>query len=414
MALITLACAGTLGDHYPYIALGLGLARRGHRVRMACRSAMHGLARAAGLEVFPCGPDWDDAHARQRAKEWDEWSASSSTESPAGAVDQAIAATRGKLQHELPSTYSDLARACEGADLLVAGLQRQMYAALLERNGGPRWVAASVTPAHQCAAQGQHRLRLDPRTIQPFVPTLEAFCQTQGLVSIDWTGYDRALPRALLGGSAHFAPVLPEYAHYVATGFWFHPDPQETAPAPDPALQAFVSRHPRPLFLSFSSIPVVDAAAMLNLHARAAQRLGRGLVVQRGAAAFDATMLAPDIDPQGVHFVGFLSPDWLLSHADAILHHGGAGTLARALLNACPMLVQPLGNDQFFNAQRVIALGIGAAAHPRNISPDALARLLEQKVLTAATQARAAALGDLLRSENGVGRACDLLQQWLP
>lgn len=412
MAHITIACAGTLGDHLPYIALGQGLHERGHTVRLACRTAMHDLARQVGLQVYACGQEFDDHNARQHAHDWDEWS-SPLPSSSLNAGQHSVQDTQERLQRELPATYLALAQACEGVDLLVAGMQRQIYAALLARNSGQRWVAASVTPAHQCATQGQHTFRQQPTLMQPFLSVLDAICQDLKLHPIDWTAYDRIQPHALLGASAWFAPTLPLHTHYQTTGFWFHHPPQASAWVPPDALRSFVARYPRPLYLSFSSIPLANPAAMLNLHARASALLGLGLVVQRGAAGFDASLLAPDVDANRLHFVDFMPPDWLLCRVGAVLHHGGVGTLARALLNGCPMLIQPLGNDQFFNAQRVLALQVGAVAHPHCITPEGLAQLLAQRVLDANTRTQAQALGSRLRAENGVAHACDLLEQWL-
>ena len=413
MPTFVIACAGTLGDHLPYIALGQGLRRRGHRVRLACRPAMQGFATQAGLEVADCGEDFDDADARRRAHEWDEWGVAPGPQ-PAVGLDTPLTTMRERLRRDLAPTYRALATACSGADLLVAGLQRQMYAALLARNTGLPWVAASVTPALQCSAVGQHQLRQNEALMGAFVPLMDILCREQALQPIDWLAYDRQQPRALLGASAHFALPLPEQAHYQPTGFWFYEDARWRDWTPPPGLQDFVARHPQPLFLSFSSIPVIDPVAVLNLHARAAALLGRGLVVQRGAAGFDAAMLAGDVEGRGVHFVDFMPQDWLLGQCGAMLHHGGAGTIARALLNGCPMVAEPLGNDQFFNAQRVLALQIGSAVNLHRIQPEGLARVLADKVLVQPARDHARALGELLRGEDGVARACDLLEAWLP
>ena len=51
----------------------------------------------------------------------------------------------------------------------------------------------------------------------------------------------------------------------------------------------------------------------------------------------------------------------LLPHAAALVHHGGIGTTAEALRAGTPQLVVPLAHDQFDNAARVAALGVGAS-----------------------------------------------------
>ena len=49
---ITLLCAGSTGDTLPFIALGDGLRRAGHAVRIASDREFEPLAAAHGLEFF--------------------------------------------------------------------------------------------------------------------------------------------------------------------------------------------------------------------------------------------------------------------------------------------------------------------------------------------------------------------------
>jgi UDP:flavonoid glycosyltransferase YjiC (YdhE family) len=148
---------------------------------------------------------------------------------------------------------------------------------------------------------------------------------------------------------------------------------------------------------------------VLELHVQAATKLGRGLLVHRGWANFNESMLSDRCDGNSVMFVDFIPQDWLFSQAGAVIHHGGIGTIARALKNDCPMLVEPYGNDQFFNAKRVVGLKVGVAVHPKKITPDGLAKILETKVLTDECKKNTQDLGAKIRAENGLKTACDLI-----
>ena len=66
---------------------------------------------------------------------------------------------------------------------------------------------------------------------------------------------------------------------------------------------------------------------------------------------------------------GSLAHEWLLPRCAAAVHHGGAGTTAASLRAGKPTVVTPVMVDQFFWAQRVNALGVGAAAGRRSESP---------------------------------------------
>lgn len=404
---IVITSAGTLGDHLPYIALGQRLARRGHRVRMAVNAAMHAHVHAAGLQALDCGHALSEIRARASAADWDD------LHPDPRSLSQWLEQMQAYFARELPLCLADLLRACEGADLLVCGLQQQALAPLVSRRLGLPWVAASVMPAAHCADQGWQlgkKSRLAPhihRLIGEVLATLEA--GHPAAPDHGWIG-------ALLGASPQLFQPTPAHAHYEPTGFWFAQAGDPAAPAEAqaaPALQSFLQAHPAPLVLSFSSLPLLDAPGVLALHAQAARQLGRGLVVQRGWAGFCEDMLPPELRSEAVLFTDFIPQDALFAQAGAVLHHGGIGTLARALLHGSPMLVEPYGNDQFFNAQRVLTLGVGAAAHPKKISADGLAQLLAQRVLTPECRARTQALGALLRQEDGTGRAAERIEAWL-
>lgn len=404
---IVITSAGTLGDHLPYIALGQRLARRGHRVRMAVNSAMHAHVRAAGLQARDCGRALGEARARAGASDWDDLHPDPRSSS------QWLQQMHAYFAQELPLCLADLLRACEGADLLVCGLQQQALAPLVSRRLDLPWVAASVMPAAHCTDQGWQlgrKSRLMPHIHRLAGEVLATLAGGRPVAP------DHGRIGALLGASPQLCQPTAAHAHYEPTGFWFGPVGDPAAPAEaglSPALQSFLQAHPAPLVLSFSSQPLLDAPGVLALHARAARQLGRGLVVQRGWAGFCEDMLPLGLRSQAVLFTDFIPQDALFAQAGAVLHHGGIGTLARALLHGCPMLVEPYGNDQFFNAQRVLALGVGAAAHPKKISPDALAQLLAQRVMTSECRARAQALGTLLRQEDGTGRAAERIEAWL-
>jgi rhamnosyltransferase subunit B len=83
----------------------------------------------------------------------------------------------------------------------------------------------------------------------------------------------------------------------------------------------------------------------------------------------------------------------LLPHAAALVHHGGIGTTAEALRAAVPQLVLPWAFDQFDNAQRVVALGVGHTLQARRLRAAplqaALRQLLGSRAIAGACRASA-------------------------
>jgi UDP:flavonoid glycosyltransferase YjiC (YdhE family) len=96
-----------------------------------------------------------------------------------------------------------------------------------------------------------------------------------------------------------------------------------------------------------------------------------------------------------------------------VIHHGGIGTTAQALRCGRPALVEPHGNDQFYNAGRVTALEVGAAVDHRALTSENLADALGEHVLHPSVRRRAETLGAKIRAEDGLAVACDLIEQQL-
>jgi UDP:flavonoid glycosyltransferase YjiC (YdhE family) len=158
---------------------------------------------------------------------------------------------------------------------------------------------------------------------------------------------------------------------------------------------------------------VADPRHVVAVHAGAAKLLGRRLVVQEGWARLVREHLPAAIDPARVHFARMLPHDWLLERSAAVITHGTMGIVSKALRAACPMLVEPYGRDLFFNARRVKALGLGTAMNPHKLTAEGIARALETRVLTAGVRRRAVDMAARVRAEDGVARACDLIDDVL-
>ena len=401
MALIVITSAGTLGDHLPYLALGQELQRRGHAVRVAFNSGMCGYARAAGLDVVECGPPGlDEFKARAAAVDFDELH-------PDSRSPQDIAHLyRTVLRKRIAQTWPDLLAACADADMLVCAQQQKLLGPRVSARLKLPWVDASVIPAIHAPHRPSSMGRKGGLSGVFEAVTHECLVQ-EGLAA---TSPAPPVGRLLAASEAFCEPGVGPDRHL--TGFWFYEADTPQAAANE-GLQRFLRDYPEPLVLSYSSYPLLQPAAELGLYAQAAGLLDKGLVVQSGWAGFHKDMLPPSVTRNAVFMTGFIPQDALFAQAGAVMHHGGIGTIARALRQGCPMVVAPHGNDQFHNARRVVELGVGAAIHPLKISPQGLAQVLTKRVLSAETRQRASALAGRICLENGPAAAAGWMETWL-
>ena len=115
-------------------------------------------------------------------------------------------------------------------------------------------------------------------------------------------------------------------------------------------------------------------------------------------AAHDVDVLVavgPDGDPAllgdlppNVHLERFVPQATVLHHVDAVVHHGGAGTMLGVVAAGLPQLILPQGADHPFNAAAVTRTGAGLALSNDEQTPGAIG----------------AAVGKLLSAEPVVAR----------
>lgn len=86
--------------------------------------------------------------------------------------------------------------------------------------------------------------------------------------------------------------------------------------------------------------------------------------------------------PPNVHVERYIPQSRLLPRCDVVVAHGGSGTTIAALAHGLPLLLLPQGANQFENASRCAALGVGIRLLPEEVDARAVGgavdALLEQ------------------------------------
>jgi vancomycin aglycone glucosyltransferase len=152
-------------------------------------------------------------------------------------------------------------------------------------------------------------------------------------------------------------------------------------------------------------LPVLTLGSMAPAAAReifarllAAWPQGAPLVVQSGWAGWQADSQRPE-----VLVIGAVPHDQLFAHATIVVHHGGAGTTAAALHAGRPQIIIPHLGDQFFWANATQALGV-AKVLPRATWPEALKDTLETLLRDVALVRRVTDCATQVRAEDGASQ----------
>jgi len=410
MATIVFSTFGSLGDVYPYLAIGRVLQGRGHRVVIAANGPHRRGVEAAGFAFVALQPELPPGDRELLSLN----------------LDTARGTERLFREYFLPTirtTYDELTAAIRGADLLVSH-PLTLAAPLVAEQTGIRWLSSVLAPTSLFSAY-------DPPILAPF-PELSAALRGWGplvngvflglgkFVTEPWLAPLRALRAELglgWGGNPLFEgqfsprgtlalfsglmgspqPDWPPHTHPTGFCFW---DDQEL---PED-LEAFLAAGEPPIVFTLGSAAVFVAQDFFIQSAAAVRRLNRRAVLvvgdNPGAGLVDERIAVVPYAPHGK----------LFSRAAAVVHQGGIGTSAQALRAGVPMLVVPFNFDQPDNAERLARLGVARTLTRPDYCAARVATELEILLNDKTIRARAADAGRRVRSENGAVAAADRIE----
>jgi rhamnosyltransferase subunit B len=118
----------------------------------------------------------------------------------------------------------------------------------------------------------------------------------------------------------------------------------------------------------------------------------------------------PQALPSSIRHVEFAPFQQLFPLCSVVVHHGGIGTVAKALAAGTPQLILPFAFDQLDNAIRVKELGAGEWLPAKKRSPKDIAAAL-RRLVSPESQARARSVAALFESRSGLESAADEIEQ---
>jgi sterol 3beta-glucosyltransferase len=410
---ITILALGSRGDVQPGVALGVRLRRAGHSVRLGSFAQFADMAREHGLAFTPIA---GDINAMLQSEEGRAMLRSRNPLKLLGVIGRSLRESAEQQRH-------DILAAAQEADGLVS-LSAAYYAGetLAELRGIPHVTAvlqpllatgefpAPMLPEPPVSSPALNRLShavSEQLFWQIMRPTFNKVRRDLGLAPMPLApAFSRAVRAGREALYAFSRLLVPRPADWpesaMITGFWFlDSDPAWEPPA---ALAEFLAAGDPPVYVGFGSMNTRDPRRTAELVLRALELSGRRGILLRGWGG----MTADDLPP-GAIMVDSAPHDWLLPRTAAVVHHGGSGTTGAALRAGVPSVVAPFFADQPFWAGRVAALGVGPEPIPQGaLTAEGLARAIDWTGEPAARR-RAAAVGAIVRAEDGVGRAAEVV-----
>jgi len=103
----------------------------------------------------------------------------------------------------------------------------------------------------------------------------------------------------------------------------------------------------------------------------------------------------------------------VMPRACAVVHQGGVGTTAQAMLSGRPQLIVPFSHDQPDNAERLRRHGVARVVQRSHVSAAAFATELRALLADQPLAARAQAMAGRMREEPGAAGAADAIEALL-
>ncbi|WET80961.1 glycosyltransferase [Amycolatopsis sp. QT-25] len=185
----------------------------------------------------------------------------------------------------------------------------------------------------------------------------------------------------------------------VQTGSWILPDERPLSQE----VEAFLDAGTPPVYVGFGSSTALGTGELATSVIRAIRAEGRRVILSRGWAELSL----PDEGPDCLA-VDEVNLQVLFGRVAAVVHGGSAGTTHVAARAGAPQIIVARHTDQPYYADRVAALGIGAAHHDPSPSFDSLPASLAA-VLRPETKARATEVAGMIREDGAAATAERLL-----
>ena len=390
---VFLGAFGDAGHAFPMLALGTALVARGHEVHFETWKRWRPHAEAAGIH-FADAPEYQ-VFPTPSTKHLKPYAAAVKAARETGEMVAKIAPDVAVADIMTPAA----SLAAESAGVPVATLVPHVYPHMAP--GFPIYSIGARLPRTKLGA----RLwtRLNARFVEPALEQgRDQYNESRrrlGLPPVPWvhTGLSRELTLVATLPQLEYPREWPAWTRVVGPLMWEPPGEKVDPPPGD------------------GPVVLVAPSTAQDREHRLLRAALEGLAGEpvRVIATWNGREPDPPVEvPANAVLVPWLSYSQTMPACDAVVCHGGHGTLVRALANGCPVVVCPAVGDMAENASRVDWAGLGVRLPRRFATPRgvraAVGRVLRERRL----RTRAAEVARWVAANDGGTRAAAELEAW--
>jgi UDP:flavonoid glycosyltransferase YjiC (YdhE family) len=347
---IVLATFGSRGDVQPMLALSLALQSAGHHVLLAAPPEKGEWARQMGCPFQPLGNNitafidtMKDVHSARST----------------------IQSIR-YLRKEFISQFHTLPKIIAGADLAVGASLVGALSSVAESMGiAYRYVAfsPSILPSRHypfpfCKHQGlpEYYNRLTWQMAKIFdrfnlTSLINKGRRQLGLTPVKNAWLSILGQRVIVASDKAISSVPGDVESDVAQTGYLHLDQVDQHLE---ALERFLDADSPPVYAGFGSMPKNDQSGDIPIIVRAARSAGRRVVIAKFWEELSEFRHCDD-----VFFISKYPHLKLFPRMAAVIHHGGAGTVATSAISGVPQIVVPHLLDQYYWGSQIYRSNLG-------------------------------------------------------
>jgi len=413
---IAIIALGSRGDVQPYVALGKGLKKSGHKIKILTHQNFEELINTNGLDFIPVGGSVQDiAQGTNMSKLLERGNfLKIISQMKKDAINGALAMAKVGMD------------ACSNVDLIISGVGGLFAGISISEKLDIPFMQAYYTPFTPTKAFPSFLFPKLPFFNNGFFNRFSYFLARQ----VIWQGFrsaDNMARRQVLGlkkasffgpyKSKYFNqnPVLYSFSPLVipkpsdwdrnihVTGYWLLE--QEDSWRPPSGLADFIESGSPPIYIGFGSMSSSNPEGTVDIILSAISKTNQRAIMLSGWGGLQKKHL-----PDNVFIIDSIPISWLFPRVSMAIHHGGAGTTAEALKAGIPSIIIPFFGDQFFWARKVFDLGVSLEPVPRKkLTVESLAKAINNVLEDQKIKKNAIELGAKIREENGIANAVEVI-----
>ncbi|ROR31651.1 sterol 3beta-glucosyltransferase [Mobilisporobacter senegalensis] len=413
---VTFLTLGTRGDVQPYVALGKELVKNGHEAVICTGETFRNFVEENQITFYPATADLMAIIKTPEGQ---------AIFNGGGNPIKTMKYLKDVITPKYKKTQYDFLNATEGADIIIYHPKALAAVDIGEFRNIP---CVCMPPVPMVVPIDEFpNLAFSPKgNFGPFINRLTYKITSLGLASyLKMINIFRAeelhLPKRknsenYLDIKGHPIPVIypisKELFKDVASwngkvelpGFFYLENEEEIL---EDGIRDFIQSGSKPYVISFSSMPLKNPVKFMKMIEETLESLEERAIVITGASGMESSKSKRILSvPQVPHRLIF-------KESKGIIHHGGVGTVAEALLSGKPQFIIPFNVDQPFWAERLYRMGYALKpAKEKEITVELLKERLKEMEDSRMIQ-RMEVLQNILKEENGTQKAVRFLEEFV-